>query len=183
MNVKSRKMEDQSTRTLVTLSAPKEVKGQAFLFSENTAGEDDVWMFVPAFGVTRRIEGGQKKGSFLGSHFTYADLESRDVKGGEYKKLKDETIGKMDVFVVSASPSKDTKSDYTKVIMYVRKKDYIPVKMKFFDKSKSVAKTLFVEKLDTTADGKTYAKQMTLRPAEGGYTSIRIPCSRRRLTG
>jgi hypothetical protein len=174
MEVKSKKMEDASTRTLVTLTSPKEVKGQAFLFAENKGAEDDVWMYVPAFSVTRRIEGGQKKGAFLGSHFTYADLESRDMKNGAYKKLPDKKIGKMDVFVVSATPNKDNGSEYTQVVVYVRKTDFVPVKMEFFGKTNTIEKVLFVETLDTSADGKTYAKQMTLRPSEGGFTSIRI---------
>jgi len=83
LEVKSKNV-GELARTLVTLTEPKEVRGQAFLFAEQK-GEDDVWMYLPAFKVTRRIEGGQKNGSFLGSHFTYADLESRDLKDADYE--------------------------------------------------------------------------------------------------
>jgi len=172
LDVKSKKI-DGLTRTLVTLTSPKEVKGQAFLFAEQK-GEDDVWMYVPAFKVTRRIEGGQKKGSFLGSHFTYADLESRDIKDSKYEKLDDARIGKIPVYVVQATPKKSSDSDYARVLVYVRKSDYIPLKVKFFDHDKKLAKTLFVEKLDKTDDGQTYASQMTLRPDGGGHTTMTI---------
>ena len=172
LEVKSKKIADLG-RTLVTLTAPKEVRGQAFLFAEQK-GEDDVWMYLPAFKVTRRIEGGQKNGSFLGSHFTYADLESRDLKDADYTKLPDEKIGADAVYVVKAVPKKGTKSDYTHVITYVRKSDYTPLKVKFFGKGKKLEKTIFVEKLDKTSDGETYAKQMTLRPAAGGFTTLTI---------
>lgn len=172
LEVKSKSINDL-TRTLVTLTSPKEVRGQAFLFAEKS-GEDDVWMFLPAFKVTRRIEGGQKNGSFLGSHFTYADLESRDLKESTYEKLDDEKIGKHEVYVIKATPKKSAKSDYEKVLMYVRKSDYIPLKVKFFEKGDTPAKTLFVEKLGKTAQGQTYTEQMTLRPAAGGYTTIVI---------
>ncbi len=172
LDVKSKKFDDK-TRTLVTLTEPKEVRGQAFLFAEKE-GEDDVWMFLPAFKVTRRIEGGQKNGAFLGSHFTYADLESRDLQEGDYEKLADEKIGANEVFVVRSTPKKGTKSDYSSVVVYVRKSDYIPLKVKFFGKNDKVVKTLFVEKLDKTEDGTSYASQMTLRPAAGGFTTIAI---------
>ena len=172
LEVKSKRVDDLG-RTLATLTAPKEVRGQAFLFVERT-GEDDVWMFLPAFKVTRRIEGGQKNGAFLGSHFTYADLESRDLKEATYKRLDDEKIGKDAVYVVEATPKPSAKSDYTKVLTYVRQSDYIPLKVKFFGKGGKLEKTIFVEKLDKTSDGTTYAKQMTLRPKTGGFTTLLI---------
>jgi hypothetical protein len=172
LDVRSKKM-DGAQRTLVRLLEPAEVKGQTFLFSENKNGEDDIWMFVPAFKVTRRVEGSQKKGAFLGSHISFSDLESRDVKQANSVRLPDETISKDEVFVIESTPKDASASDYGKVITYIRKKDYIPVKVKFFAKDgKSEAKTLFVQRLDTGANGKTYIKQMTIHAKEGGSTTI-----------
>lgn len=163
---------DNKARTKVTLTAPKEVKGQAFLFVER-AGDDDVWMFLPAFGVTRRIAGGQKKGAFLGSHFSYADFESRDLKDGTYKKLKDEKIGKHPAYVIEAKPSAKNDSDYDRIVVYVRKSDFITLKAKFFTKGK-ISKTIYVDKLDKTKSGRTYAKKMTVKSALGGQTTMTV---------
>src|SRR5690606_3657659 len=116
-------------------------------FVENKEADDDVWMYVPAFKVTRRVEGSQKRGAFLGTHFTYADLETRDIKDGAYKRLPDETIGKIPVFVIEAVPGDPKQSDYGKVVVYVRKDDYIPLRVRFFDKNGNLDKTLFMEKL------------------------------------
>ena len=173
LDVKSKKIGD-ATRTLIELTHPTEVKGQAFLFAENTDGEDDVWMFVPAFSVTRRIEGSQKSGSFLGSHFTYADLESRDLEDADYKKREDAKIGKHAVYVIEATPEKGSDSEYGKIVTYVRKSDYMPLKIRYFDKSGKKEETLFVEKLDETDGGDTYIERMTLRPKTGGFTTIKI---------
>ena len=173
LEVKSKKL-DSGARTLVTLTAPKEVENQAFLFAENEDGEDDVWMYVPAFKVTRRIEGSQKDGAFLGSHFTYADLESRPLEDGKYKRLDDGKIGEHEVYVVEVRPKEDVESNYGKVRAYVRKSDYMPLKLKFYDKQDELEKTLFVEKLDETEDGDKYIKRMTLRPEVGGYTTMKL---------
>lgn len=171
LEVRSRKISDR-THTLVKLTAPKEVFGQSFLFAEGS-GENDVWMYMPAFKVTRRIEGNQKNGSFLGSHFTYADFESRDLKEATHKRLEDEKIGNTPVFVIESSP-KDKTSEYSKTVSYIRQSDHIPLRIRFFGKDSKVAKTLFIEKLDKTEKGQTYAKQMTLRPEGGGHTTIII---------
>ena len=161
----------EGQRSLVRLLEPDEVKGQAFLFKENKAGEDMVYWYLPAFGVTRRIAGEGKKGSFMGTHMTYADFESRDIKDATYKRLKDEKIGTTEVFVIEATPKKTADSDYGKVVVYVRKSDRIPLKVRFFDKSGQPAKVLFVEKLDKQGE-RTIVKQMTIRPASGGFTRL-----------
>lgn len=172
--VRSKKLGD-AARTVVTLTAPSEVKGQAFLFAENLEGEDDVWMYLPAFGVTRRVEGSQKKGSFLGTHFTFADLESRDIKDSTHERLDDEKIGKTAVYVISSTPKDPSSSSYGKVTSYVRQSDSQILKVRFYDKDKkSVLKTIFVEKIAKSSDGKPYAKQMTLRSKAGGYTTLVI---------
>lgn len=174
LDVKSKNF-DGATRTVVKLTEPKEVKGQAFLFAANKASEDDVWMFLPAFKVTRRIEGSNKKGAFLGSHFTFADLESRDVKDSTHKRLEDEKIVKDEVFVIESTPKDASKSDYGKVVSFIRKEDYVPLKVRFYDKDgKSELKTIFVERLDKDGKGKSYVKQMTLRAKSGGYTTLKI---------
>lgn len=177
IDVKSKKINDVG-HTLVTLTAPQEVRGQAFLFVDR-AGEDDVWMYLPAFKVTRRVEGGQKNGAFLGSHFTYADLESRDLDDATYEKLPDEKIGKDDVYVVKATPKPGSTSSWSSVVSYIRQSDFMPLRVRFYDGSGKVDRTIFIEKLDTTSDGKTYVQQMTLRPAAGGFTTIVISNLRR----
>ncbi|MBA2660971.1 MAG: outer membrane lipoprotein-sorting protein [Bradymonadaceae bacterium] len=171
LDVKS-KSGEQAGRSLATLTHPPEVRGQSFLFVENKDKEDDVWMYVPAFKVTRRVEGSQKRGAFLGTHFTYADLETRDIKDSNYKRLKDETIGSTPVYVIEATPKNAAQSDYAKLVLYVRKDDHIPLRVRFFGKGGELDKTLFMEKLDKTESGATFARQMTLRSEKGGYTTI-----------
>lgn len=173
LDVKSKKIGGDA-RSRVTLLAPKEVKGQAFLFVEDRTGEDDVWMYLPAFSVTRRIAGAQKRGAFLGSHMTYRDLESRDLKDATQKRLADEKLGKNEVYVVESTPKGGAESDYQKVVAYIRKGDFVPLKIKYYGEKDELIKTLFVEKLDRDDKGRTLIKRMTLRPARGGYTTILV---------
>ncbi len=165
---------DGDVRTRIRLTGPQELKGQAFLFVENDGGGDDVWMYVPAFEVTRRIEGSKKQGSFLGSHFTYNDLESRDIADADYEKIGEETIGDDPVHVIRAEPNESAESEYGKIVAYIRKSDDAPLKFKFYDDSDELLKTLFTEKLGETDDGETYVKQMQMRSEKGGYTRIVI---------
>ena len=97
------------------------------------------------------------------------------MRRATYKKLEDETIGKSSVFVIEVTPKKGEGSEYGKILTYVRKDDLMPLKFKFFDTEKSdVEKTIFVEKIEKTKEGAPYIKQMTLRSASGGFTTIVI---------
>lgn len=159
-------------RALVRVVAPAEQAGQSYLFRENTDGEDDVYVFLPALDdAPRRISGSQKNGSFMGTHFTYADLETRDVRDGTYTRLADETIGRFPVYVVDAVPAPDSDSDYARVRLWIRHGDFIPLRTRFFGDDGEVEKTIFTEETDED-DGRVYVRRMTLRPADGGATTM-----------
>lgn len=167
--------ERERRRTIMSLTDPAEVRGQAFLFVENIEGDDDMWMYVPAFEVTRRVEGDQRNSSFLGTHFTFADLESRHLREAEYDRQSDEEIGDYDVYVIEATPEDPRESEYERVVTYIRQDDYIPIRTRFFDRDGDLDKTLFTEKLGTTGeDDERYIERMTLRAESGGYTRVEI---------
>ncbi len=176
LDVRSRRRDDES-RTMMELQNPADVRGQAFLFHENEEGNDDIWMYVPAFEVTRRVEGSQRQAAFLGTHFTFADLESQDLREATYERLGDETIGDYQVYVVEATPEDPAQSDYKKVVAYVRQDDYIPIRIRYYDRDGELDKTLFTERLETSGEGEdeaTYIQRSTLRSETGGHTTIEI---------
>lgn len=179
LDVRSRRDEhgdedEQTTRTIMSLTDPAEVRGQAFLFVEDPQADDDMWMYVPAFDTTRRVEGDQRRSSFLGSHFTYADLESRDLREADYTRRGDEQIGEYDVHVIEARPDEPQQSDYQRVLAYVRQDDKVPIRIRFYDRDGDLDKTLYTERLGETDDGDTYIEQMRLQSESGGYTTVEI---------
>ena len=95
------------------------------------------------------------------------------MRDGTYLRLPDEKIGAFEVYVIAATPNKKSDSDYSKVVMYVRKEDKMPLKVKFFDRAGKEDKVIFTEKIDTQGD-RTYVKQMTVRPVEGGFTRLTV---------
>jgi outer membrane lipoprotein-sorting protein len=180
MTIRSRDVDDQR-RTLVELTEPADLKGQSFLFARHEQGADDIWMYVPAFSVTRRIEGSKKQGAFLGSHFTYADLESRQLREGSYTKLDDEEVGGHACHVIRASADDSDDSQYGKVVAYVRQSDDIPMKIEFFNQDGQPLKTLYTQKISTTDDGTTYIEQMTMKSADGGYSRLHLKSFKQKI--
>ncbi len=176
LDVRSRRDGDdgeERSRTVMSLTDPAEVRGQAFLFVENPEADDDMWMHVPALEVTRRVEGDQRRSSFLGTHFTFADLESRDLREASYTDRGEDRIGEYDVYVIEARPDDPGESDYERVVTYIRQDDKIPIRTRFYDRDGDLDKTLFTERLAEEGDQK-YIERMTLRSEAGGYTTVEI---------
>ncbi len=161
--------------SMIRVIEPADIAGQSYLLRENEGGEDDVFVFMPALDDSaRRITGGQKNGAFMGTHITYADLESRDIRDAECVRHDDEEIGGHAVYVVDATPTAEVDSEYSRVRLWVRQSDYIPLRIRFFDAAGNTLKTMFAEQIDVTDDGRVYVKQMSLRLAAGGATTMVI---------
>jgi hypothetical protein len=169
LNIRSMTDEADQSHALVRLLAPAELAGQSYLFIENPDGEDDVWMYLPALDdAPRRIRGSEKDQQFLGSNITYADLESRDIEEGEYTRLPDEEIAGFPVWVIDAVAE---DSEYTSIRLWIRKSDYVPLRIRFFGRGGVVEKTLFTEQVDTQ-QGRIYVRRMTMVDREETATTM-----------
>jgi hypothetical protein len=160
---------------VVRVSAPAAQAGQAYLFRENPEGEDDVYVFLPAIdSAPRRVSGNQKNGAFMGSHFTFADLESRDIRQAAYTRLPDETIGRFPVYVIDAVPEAGAGSDYASVRLWVRTTDFIPLRVRFFDDAGAEMKTIFTQETEVADSGRTYVRRLMLAMPDQGSTTLII---------
>ena len=86
---------DESQRnTLIVFAGPNSIRDTAFL-SQETFGTDKVdsrWLFVPAAGRVRRLPVAERGDYFLGTDFTYADVESEfkfDLDDYEFTGFED----------------------------------------------------------------------------------------------
>lgn len=167
--------DDGRTRAIVRVIEPAEMAGQSYLFRENPQGEDDVFVFLPALDdAPRRIAGSQKDSSFMGSHFTFSDLESRDIRDSEYERLPDESIAQFPVYVIDARPEADADSDYSRVRMWIRQSDYIPLRVRFYDNAGQLSRTIFTEQIAESDSGRTYVSRLALRLESGESTTMVI---------
>lgn len=77
----------------------------------------------------------------MGSEFAYEDISSQEVEKYKYKFIKDDKYNGRDVFVMERYPQYK-KSGYTKQIVWLDKEMYQPLKIEFYDRKKSLLKTL-----------------------------------------
>jgi hypothetical protein len=141
MDVTGRR-KDGLFQTLVRFAAPADIAGTAFLMLERGKDSSEQYIYLPGLKRTRRIVGREREGSFMGSDFTYADMQRVDDRFAKHKRLPDEKIGSDNVFVIESTLSADAPVTYGKILTWIRKNDYVALRTRFFDRSGQLAKTL-----------------------------------------
>lgn len=96
---------------------------------------DVMYLYLPAFGKERRISASVKNQNFAGTDFSYDDMEPKPY-ADKYNSKFVKTEG--NAFVVELTPK--GRSDYSKVVAYVDKTNYYPIKMEYFDKGNTKIK-------------------------------------------
>jgi len=141
VKMKSLEVQDDGDKSLTIFNQPKDIKGTAFLSYSHSVGADDQWLYLPSLKRVKRISSRNKSGPFMGSEFSFEDLSSFEIDKYNYHYLGDELVSGMDSFKVEQYP-KDENSGYSKRIVWVDKQEYRIVKVEFYDRKKSLLKTL-----------------------------------------
>ena len=159
--------EAKNRSTLLTFISPQDVKGTGFLSIEHTHEDDDQWLYLPALKKSRRISASDKTDNFMGSDFTYEDLDTEDLANFNYKIVGNEMLHDTQHFVIEATPrnvKKEKESGYGKRIIYVRNDNYIISKIKFFDKKGVFFKEMIaanIKKIENSEKWRAFKREVT----------------------
>jgi hypothetical protein len=124
-----------NNKRLIKFLEPADVKGMAFLDS----GEDKMYLYLPAMHKIRRIAGHVKNDSFAGTDFSFDDLSSERFSSRVLVKQATESA---EHYTLELVPRPDSKSHYGKLVMRVRKSDFLFDQLDFYDKTGAVWKKM-----------------------------------------
>jgi len=150
----SHEVSDDEERRFSKFLEPADVKNTTLLYYDYDAKDDDTWLYLPALKKVKRILSTNKKDYFMGSDFTYEDMENADLINWDYTVLREEPQSGVDCYVVQALPNNDTKrrnSGYSKVINWVGKKDFVSRRTEYYDKKNRKSKILTFEDIRPTS--------------------------------
>ncbi len=181
----TKKFGEEHSRALVEFIRPSNIK---VLRWSHENGEDDIWVKASS-GTPKKLNStGDKQDSFQGAHFTYEDMEERNLDDYEFKYMGKEKISikrdgkkpiKLETFKIAARKIKGEDSAYSYAYFYVMPKKFILMRADLYDKNKKLDKQMEVLRFDSYKGYKdsyniiTHVR-MRLAQEKNQYTEIKI---------
>ncbi len=153
-----------SDRRLVKFLSPAEHKGIGFLSLPNEV----MYLYLPAFGKTRRIASHIKNTKFAGTDFTYEDMEAKRYSEGWIPELLRKEGNE---YVLLLKPKQETKTQYSKMIMWVRSDNFYPSKVELYDKGERLYKIITMGKIEKIGNY-WISKELQMENLKEGRKSI-----------
>jgi len=131
-------------KQIMFFTAPADVKNTSFMnWSYDDANKsDDQWLYLPALKKVKRISSSSKDNDFMGSDFTYEDMEKRSPERDIHKFIKSDVLNGEKVWIVEATPKEEEQ--YSKRKVWVSQEKELPLKVEFYDEDGELLKTLTI---------------------------------------
>jgi hypothetical protein len=140
---KSKRYAPLLSKSIVHFSAPPDLAGAGFLQIQNRDGDDDRYLFLPELKRSRRISGNLRGNSFMGTDFSFADLDRLDLRDSDSRLSGEERVGQWPCYVLDVLPKRDD-AQYSHLEMWIREDNFLPLRLKMYDKAGVLSKTLEV---------------------------------------
>lgn len=138
------------SKALLRFVNPPEVKGVALLIVNHPDRASDQWMWLPELQRDRRVALQDRSTRFFGTDFSYEDLEERDVNQSDFQLLGEETVDGQLCWKIASTPKKGKSSQYNRIVSWMRKDIYYPVRYEMYAKDQMVRKLSYrrIEKVN-----------------------------------
>jgi hypothetical protein len=133
-----KKFPGDEQRTMAYFSAPDSVKGTAFLAITRPDREADQWLFLPEFQRARRIGGAVRQQGFVGTDFTYHDLDllasmpSWTEADASATLDGETTLDGTPCYVIALTPRR-ADIGYARIVLWLGKDDLVARQVEFFE--------------------------------------------------
>lgn len=121
-----------SARGLIQFTEPAEVRGVGLLTLSHPQRPAEQWFYAPAIDRDRRVAKQEKSTRFIGTHFTYEDMEERDIDAYIYELEGEDVVAGAPCYRVAATPKPTEESQYSKLVFWVRKERAVTIRVQAY---------------------------------------------------
>jgi outer membrane lipoprotein-sorting protein len=154
-------------RMLVFFSRPTEVQNTVFRVEKHTDlnTDDDRWLYLPALDLVKRIAAGDKRTSFVGSHFFYEDVSGRAIAEDSFTLIEATDTH----YRLNAVPKKPESVEFTRYVVDIDKVTFLPTQIDFYKGDNNYRRVEAVT-VDTIQGYPTVVRSKVSDLETGGYT-------------
>lgn len=141
-------------KSYARFSEPSDVAGTQLVMIDHPDRIDEQLLYLPALRRVQRISGKARTGAFMGSDFTYEDLEISSAADASHRIVAQDDQG----WQIETIPA--PTSSYGRVLTSISRSDYLPRRVEYFDRQGQPLKVLTVEA--TLRDGDTVLPKISV---------------------
>ena len=160
------------SKSIVRFSSPPDLAGAGFLQIQRRNGDDDRFLFLPALKRSRRISGNLRGSSFMGTDFSFADVDRRDLRDSQSKQLGMAKIGSHPCYVVDIIPRRGD-SQYSHLEMWVRTDNFLPLRSRMYDKADVLIKTFEAQEVKRVS-GQWFLSKSLMTDHKHDHTTLLV---------
>lgn len=161
-------------KQIMFFKSPSDVKNTSFMnwSYESPEKEDDQWLYLPALKKVKRISNSSKDKAFMGSDFTYEDMEKRNPNRDEHLLMDTAIVNGEVCWIVKATPK--ATEQYSKKVAWISKSRLIPIKIEYYDEDEILLKTLSILDVKKMSNYWIITKQEMVNHQKNHKTQIHI---------
>jgi len=173
-DAQDRPVEGVVSKTLVKYTHPFDLRHSGYLVIQNHDRVDDQFLYFPARRQTRRVN--LRGNAIFGTDFSFEDILPRELGDATYRRLPDETLDGVPVYVVDAVPTASFESEYSRFRFYVDRERFVPLRTRYWDTAGVEVKELRTERDAMERFGDVWVPmRTTMRHLQlDSYTTFRI---------
>jgi len=145
-------------KSFILILEPAKEKGITFLKIKN-----EMWNYIPRINRIIKIPPSMMLQSWMGSDFTNDDLvkESNVVEDYEHTLLGEEKLDGDLAYKIELTPRPEAAVVWGKIIEWIRKKDYVPLRADYFNERGERIRTMLFKEIKRMG-GRTIPTRMEL---------------------
>lgn len=151
---------------VVLFSRPADVRNTVFLVKKHVASDDDRWLYLPDLDLVRRIAAGDKRTSFVGSHFLYEDVSGRRLSEDRHE-LQETTATH---YVVKSTPVDPGAQEFAHWTVWIDKGTLLPTRMDYVDETGEVYRRIEALEVESVGSHPTVTRMRASDLRSGGHT-------------
>jgi hypothetical protein len=155
---------------LVAFSRPSDVRGTVYLVEKHVDRDDDRWLYLPGLDLVKRVSAGDKRTSFVGSHYYYEDVSGR-LPDADVHRVVEATDAH---WVLEHTPKDPASVEYHHFRTTIDRTTYLPLRVEYFDASGRVFRTIEAKAIETIAGHPTVVHALVTDDRLGGTTEMRF---------
>ncbi|MEQ8858599.1 MAG: outer membrane lipoprotein-sorting protein [Pseudomonadales bacterium] len=155
---------------LVVFSRPSDVRGTVYLVEKHVDRDDDRWLYLPGLDLVKRISAGDKRTSFVGSHYFYEDVSGR-LPAADQHELIETTDAHYVLRHRAVVPDSVEFSEYT---TWIDRETFLPMRIDYRNSNGEVYRRVEAQAVETFGGHPTVTRTLVSDLAGGGSTEMRF---------